>query len=86
MKIEIKTNTNLLKAKRVEYGYNQENMANFLNISSISYGMKERGEYDFSQTEIAILIVVLKLSFKEVNAIFFANRITDVLNGEAEEL
>ena len=83
MKLDVRTNTNLLKSKRVEYGYSQENMSNFLGISGISYGMKERGEYDFSQTEIAIIIEVLKLTFKEVNAIFFANRITEVLNDNA---
>lgn len=79
MKIELKTNTNLLKAKRTEYGYNQENMSDFLDITSISYGLKERGEYEFTQTEIVIIGIVLKLSLKEINAIFFDNKITERL-------
>lgn len=78
--LEIKTNTNLLKAKRIEFGYNQENMGDFLKISSISYGLKERGEYEFTQTELVTLILLLKLTPKDVNAIFFANQITDWLN------
>lgn len=78
--LEIKTNTNLLKAKRIEFGYNQENMGDFLKISSISYGLKERGEYEFTQMELFTLILLLKLTPKDVNAIFFANQITDWLN------
>lgn len=76
----MKTNTNLLKAKRVEHGYTQEDMSKFLKLSSISYGMKERGEYDFSQSEIDTIIKTLNLSSREANDIFFENKFTDMLN------
>lgn len=80
MNQKIKTNTNLLKAKRVEKGYSQENMGNFMKLSPISYGLKERGEYEFSQSEIANISIILDLSIKVIDEIFFEGKLTDVLN------
>lgn len=78
--IVLKINTNILKSKRIEKGYSQENLAKKLNMSSITYGAKERGEYEFTPTEILKLALILNLTLSDVNIIFFANKVTEMLN------
>lgn len=80
MLTKIKIDTNTLKAKRVVKGLSQKELANKLDLSSITYGAKERGESEFSATEIVTLSLVLQLTLAEVNLIFFENRITEMLN------
>lgn len=78
--LALKINTNILKSKRIEKGYSQEALAKKLDMSSITFGAKERGEYEFSPTEILKLVFILNLTLEDVNIIFFANQITKMLN------
>lgn len=60
-----------LKGKRVEKGYTQTDMANFIEKSFDSYSKKERGEVLFTPKEEAIIAIKLQLSLLEFNEIFF---------------
>ena len=51
-----------LKGKRVEKGYTQTDMANFIEKSFDSYSKKERGEVLFTPKEEAIIAIKLQLS------------------------
>lgn len=64
-------NANKLKAKRIENGYTQNDIAVFLEKSVDAYAKKERGETGFSQKEISILTAKLHLKYSEFNEIFF---------------
>lgn len=59
-----------LKGKRVEKGYTQTDMANFIEKSFDSYSKKERGEVLFTPKEEAIIAIKLQLSLLEFNEIF----------------
>lgn len=65
------TNVNLLKAKIVECGYIQSDIAKMLNISASSLNDKLCGRRGFKQDEIENLSRILKIE-KEVNKYFFA--------------
>ena len=60
-----------LKGKRVEKGYTQTDMANFIEKSFDSYSKKERGEVLFTPNEEEIIAIKLQLSLLEFNEIFF---------------
>lgn len=55
-----------LKAKRVENGMNQEEMAKALNISRNSYNLKEAGHRDFTYSEIIIILKLFNCRFEDV--------------------
>lgn len=65
-----KTKTNMLKAKRALFGYSQTDVAQKLNTSIITYGKKERGDLDFTQSDLYILKELLALSNDEFCEIF----------------
>lgn len=77
--MENKINTAKLRAKRVENGYSMENLAKKIGRTSKAYENKEKGITEFTRSEISDLIVILKLSVKEVFEIFFASQLTEVL-------
>ena len=62
----ILTATNLLKAKLVEMGYSQEDIATILNISRQSFSNKLLNKKEFKASEIEILCSVLKIENKQI--------------------
>ncbi len=71
------TATNLLKAKLIEMGYRQEDIADILNISSQSFSYKLNNKREFKASEIDTLCSVLKIQNKD--AYFFCR--TNSRNG-----
>ena len=63
------TATNLLKAKLIEMGFNQEDIAIMLNISRQSFFNKLHNRTEFKASEIELLCSVLKIENKD--AYFF---------------
>jgi transcriptional regulator with XRE-family HTH domain len=68
---KVKTKTNMLKARRVQYDYSQTDVAENLNMTMTTYGKKERGDLDFSQSEIYTLKNLLHMNNEEFFEIFF---------------
>lgn len=69
----VKTKTNMLKARRVQYGYSQTDVAEELDMTMTTYGKKERGDLDFSQSEIYTLKNLLHLTNDEVFDFFLSD-------------
>lgn len=65
------TNTKLLKAKIVEKGFIQADVAKLMNISASSLNDKLCGRRGFKQDEIEKLSEILKIE-KEINKYFFS--------------
>ena len=65
------TNTRLLKAKMVEKGFTQGDIAERIGLSPTSVNRKINGKMDFTATEIYRLCDLLSINDK--NAVFFAN-------------
>lgn len=61
-----------LKAVRAKQGMTQKDIAKMLNISNSSYCRKENQKIDFTQSEIKVIAVELKLTSEEVTNIFFS--------------
>ena len=58
---------NKLKGVRNENGLRQKDMADLLGVSQDTYGMKERGERDFTVSEVnTILDIFPDYSYKEL--------------------
>ena len=55
-----------LKAKRVELGYSQKDVAKALNVSLSTYCHKEKGKTSFNIEEIIRLIVFLDCKFEDI--------------------
>lgn len=55
-----------LRAKRVEFGLNQKDMAEKLNITSNSYSRKEIGKQEFTYTEIIKILKIFNCKFEDV--------------------
>lgn len=73
-------NVQLLKAKRVERGLMQKDLAEALGISEKSMCQKECSKRNkFKADEMIVLIKVLNLSFAEFDAIFFEHDLTKSL-------
>lgn len=73
-------NVQLLKAKRVERGLMQKDLAEALGISEKSMCQKECSKRNkFKADEMIVLIKVLNLSFAEFDAIFFEHDSTKSL-------
>lgn len=70
---KVKTKTNMLKARRVQYDYSQTDVAEELDMTMTTYGKKERGDLDFSQSEIYTLKNLLHLTNDEVFEFFFSD-------------
>lgn len=74
-----KMNTLELKSARIKRGLTQVDIAEKMNISSISYSLKERSKRDFTINEVSNIIKILNLSLLEINAIFFDNQLTTII-------
>lgn len=55
-----------LRAKRVEHGLNQTEMAKILGITQNSYGRKELGKVDFTYTEILTILRYFNCKFEDI--------------------
>ena len=62
----IKINTRLIKAKRVELDLNQVYMAKELDCTPTTYSKKERGKVDFNGKELIVVSKVLKLPLEKL--------------------
>ena len=71
-------NSNLLKSKRVLLGCTQKDMANYIGISEKTYNFKEKGKIYFKPNEIIAISGKLKLTIKEINKIFFDDKLPNV--------
>ena len=67
------TNTSKLKAKIVENGLLQEQVAMQLGMTSATFNYKLNNKTEFKGSEIKMLIVILHLTADEVMGIFFAD-------------
>ena len=67
------TNTSKLKAKIVENGLLQEQVAMQLGMTSATFNYKLNNKTEFKGSEIKMLIVILHLTADELMAIFFAD-------------
>lgn len=66
-------NTSKLKAKIVENGLLQEQVAMQLGMTSATFNYKLNNKTEFKGSEIKMLIVILHLTADELMAIFFAD-------------
>lgn len=74
-------NTRLLKAKRIEKGMLQRDMARSLGISQKAMSQKECSKVNkFRADEMLKLAKILKLSYREFDAIFFDQKLTKCLS------
>ncbi|MCS8616347.1 hypothetical protein [Latilactobacillus curvatus] len=69
--------SNLLKAKIIQNGFNTRNFVRALNdkgamMNAATFYRKVNGTSEFTQTEISVIAKVLKLNPTEVMNIFFA--------------
>lgn len=55
-----------LKGKRVEKGYNQEEMAKLLGMATSTYNLKENGKLEFSMTECIEIMKLLDSKFEDI--------------------
>lgn len=62
---------NLLKAKLVEHGMTQEDVAKSMKISLSAFNSKVNGATEFSLGELQKLKVLLDLSADDIDTIFF---------------
>ena len=64
-----------LKIARMRKKFSQQDMADAISKSLVSYSKKERGEVKFSPDEIVILSDKLGLTMEQTNDIFFDNNL-----------
>lgn len=69
------TNTAKLKAKIVEKGMVQEEIAQALGMTIATFNYKVNNKREFKASEIKKLSEHLSLTAEEVNAIFFAEEV-----------
>lgn len=55
-----------LRAKRVELGLRQEDMANRLGITLATYSLKESGKREFVASEILQILNILNSKFEDI--------------------
>lgn len=55
-----------LKAKRVELGLRQEDMANKLGITLATYNLKECGKREFVGSEILQILNILNCKYEDI--------------------
>ena len=64
-----------LRAKRVERGLNQKQLADKLHINLATYSKKENGINDFTLTEIQDLMYYLDCNFDDI---FFKKEVANI--------
>lgn len=64
-----------LKAKMVEKGYSQLDMANYLNISYFTFNLKINNKRLFTLLEVQKISELLGLTEQEIIIIFFTNNV-----------
>lgn len=69
------TNEKKLKAKIVESGFNQEQVAEMLGLTIATFNYKVNGKSEFKASEIKKLWEVLSLTESDCMAIFFADAV-----------
>ncbi len=69
------TNTSKLKAKIIENGLLQEQVAMQLGMTSATFNYKVNNKSEFKASEIKKLGEILHLTAEEVNTIFFADKV-----------
>lgn len=67
---------NMFRAKLAEAGITLKEAAAIIGVSETTLYRKENGQSDFTRNEIQLLKQALKLSPKDVEAIFFAKKLT----------
>lgn len=70
-------NVALLKNKRMLKNFTQEKMAEDLGITNKTYNRKELGRDDFKLWELKKISEILSLSSREVNRIFFDEKLKE---------
>ncbi len=70
-------NLKKLRLARLERELSQKDLAKKIGVHELTYSRKERGQREFTRTEIDNLAAALDLTNDEVNEIFFDNRITE---------
>lgn len=55
-----------LKAKRVEKGLNQSDLASQINMSLSTYSTKESGKREFSMNECIAIMKILDCKFEDI--------------------
>lgn len=58
--------TNKLKAKRVEQGITQTEIAKMLGVETCTYNAKELGKRSFNITELIKLLSILHCKFEDI--------------------
>lgn len=69
------TNEKKLKAKIVESGFNQEQIAEMLGLTIATFNYKVNGKSEFKASEIKKLCEILSLTESDCMAIFFADAV-----------
>lgn len=69
-------NSDLLRGKRAEHSLSQEEMANNLGVTRLTYRLKETGDREFTNSEMRKIASVLSLGLNEINTIFFDSKLT----------
>lgn len=67
------TDTLKLKAAIIENGFNQEQLAEMLGMTTATFNYKVNNKSEFKASEIKDLCEILKIT--EVKTIFFANNV-----------
>ena len=70
-------NLKKLRIVRLERELSQKDLAKKIGVHELTYSRKERGQREFTRTEIDNLAAALDLTNSEVNEIFFDSRITE---------
>lgn len=55
-----------LKAKRIEKGFNQEELAKRINMSLSTYSVKENQKREFSMNECIAIMKILDCKFEDI--------------------
>lgn len=55
-----------LKAKRVEKGYTQEELAKLINLGVSNYNLKENEKVNFTYAEIVKILQILDCKFEDI--------------------
>lgn len=68
-------NSNKLKAKIIENGYNNQTLAPLIDITAYTLGQKIANKTPFNLGEVSELQKLLKLEENEIIEIFFTNEV-----------
>ena len=64
-----------LKSLRIEKGFTQADMGTLIEKTTDSYAKKERGEVEWTPTEMIIVAMALEMTYELFNYIFFDNKL-----------